>query len=371
MNRGISFLVDPADHLQSLSLYQTLRTQNTMTSTPKLVLLTGATGFIGFRTLIETLEAGYHVRAATRNESGIQKIRAARSTQPYLRQLEFVLVPDILKEDAYFEAVKDVDYVIHLASPTTKVQGALSEETYDELLIQPAVQGTMNMIKAANKYSPTIKRIVITASIVSIIEWSEMYVESGNIFNEQSRTDAVGGPFGGLFAAYGASKVAAFNATEEYVRTQKPHFDINHIGPAFVIGKNELASNRAEVLAGTNRAALGHVVGSEGGPTPSTSVFVDDVAKMHVLALNPQIPGGQFFLGVSESSNTRWEDAFDIVKKHFPEGVANRTFPLTGKNPTKRLIFDNEYTKRTLGIEFVSFEEQVKSVAKQYLESEN
>ena len=198
-----------------------------------------------------------------------------------------------------------------------------------------------------------------------------MYMETGRIFNEQSRTKSVGGPFGGLFAAYGASKVAALNATEEYIRTQKPHFDINHIGPSFVIGKNELASNRAEVLTGTNGAALGHVVGADSGPTPSTSVFVDDVAKMHVLALDPKIPGGQFFLGVSEGSNTRWENSFDIVKKHFPEAVEDGTFPLSGKNPTKRLIFDNEYTKKTLGIRFASFEEQVKSIAKQYLEAEN
>ena len=337
---------------------------------PEVVLVTGATGFIGFRTLIETLKAGYHVRAATRNESGIQKIKAARSTQPYLSQLEFVIVPDILKEDAYYEAVKDVDHVIHLASPVPKAKDDPSEEDYDEMFIQPAVQGTMNMIKAVSNYSPTTKRIVITASVVAIIEWPEMYMETGHVFNEQSRTNFVGGPYGHPFPAYGASKVAALNATEEYIRTQKPHFDINHVGPSFVIGQNELASNRAEAIAGTNAAAFGHVVGSDSGPTPSTSVFVDDVAKMHVLALNPKIPGGQFFLGVSEDSNTRWEDSFDIVKKHFPEAVENGTFTLNGKNPTKRLIIDTEYTKRTLGIVFASYEEQVKSVAKRYLESE-
>ena len=335
-----------------------------------LVLVTGATGFIGFRTLIETLKAGYRVRAAVRNESGIQKVKDADSTQPYLSQLDFVLVPDILKEDAYYEAVKGVDYVIHLASPTTNQKAIPSEESYDEILIQPAVQGTMNMIKAVSKNSPTTKRMVITASIVSIIEWSEMFMQTGNVFNEQSRTSLVSAPFGGLFPAYGASKVAALNATEEYVRTQKPHFEINHIGPGFVIGKNELAKTRAEVLAGTNRA-LGHVLGTVGGPTPSASVFIDDVARMHVLALDPKIAGGQFFLGVSENSNTRWEDAFEIVKKHFPRAVEDGTFPLSGTNPTKRLIFDNEYTKKRLGIVFASFEEQVKSVAGQYLELEN
>lgn len=342
-----------------------------MTTAPKLVLITGATGFIGFRTLIETLKAGYHARAAVRNESGIQKIKAAHSIQPYLSQLEFALVPDILKDEAYYEAVKGVDHVIHLAYPRTNLKTPPSAETHDEVLIQPAVRGTMNMIKAASHYSPTCKRIVITASIVSIIEWPEMFMETGNIFNEQSRTRSVSGPFDGLFEAYGASKVAALSATEEYVRTQKPHFDINHIAPAFVIGKNELASNRAEVLGGTNSAALSNVLGSDYGPTPSTSVFVNDVGRMHVLALDPKIPGGQLFLGVSENSNTKWEDSFAIVKKHFPEAVENGTFPLSGKNPTKRLIFDNKYTKSTLGMVFASFEEQVKSVAEHYLELEN
>ena len=337
----------------------------------KLVLLTGATGFIGFRTLIEALKAGYRVRAAVRNEGGIDRVKGAQSIQPYLSQLEFVLVPKIEKEDAYYEAVKGVDLVIHLSSPTTKFETLPSENEFDEALIQPAVRGTLNLIQAVSKFSPTTKRIVITSSIVAIIEWPEMYMETGTVFNEQSRTPSISKPPSDLFAAYGAGKVAALNATEEYVRTQKPHFEINHIGPGFVIGMNELARTRAETLASTNRAALAPVLGSAYGPTPSTSVFVDDIAKIHVLALDPKIPGGQFFLGVSEGSNTRWEDSVAVVKEHFPDAVANGTFPLTGKNPTKRLIFDNKYTEKLLGIKFASFEEQVKSVAGHYLELEN
>ena len=337
----------------------------------KLVLLTGATGFIGFRTLVETLKAGYRVRAAVRNEGGIDKVKGAQSIQPYLSQLEFVLVPKIEKEDAYYEAVKGVDLVIHLSSPTTTFETLPSENEFDEALIQPAVRGTLNLIQAVSKFSPTTKRIVITSSIVAIIEWPEMYMETGTVFNEQSRTPSISKLPSDLFAAYGAGKVAALNATEEYVRTQKPHFEINHIGPSFTIGKNELARTRAETLPSTNIAAMAPVLGTARGPTPSASVFVDDIAKMHVLALDPKIPGGQFFLGVSEGSNTKWEDSLAIVKKHFPDAVASGTFPLTGKNPTKRLIFDNKYTEKTLGIKFASFEEQVKSVAGQYLELEN
>ena len=338
-----------------------------MAVSSKLVLVTGATGFIGFRTLVETLKAGYRARAAVRNEGGVNKVKAAKSIQPYLSQLEFILVPDIIKEGAYNEAVKDVDYIIHLASPTTNLPEQPTEETYDAALIQPALQGTMNMLRAAKEYSPTTKRMVITASIVSVIEWPEMYMETGNVFDETARTKLVSGPYGNAFAAYGASKVAALNATEEWVASEKPHFDINHIAPSFTIGLEELASTRAASIGGTNNAAIGHLIGKAGGPTPSVSVSVFDIAKMHVLALDPKVPGGQFFIGVSEGSNTRWEDSFEIVKKHFPEAVPG-VFPLTGSNPTKRLIFNNEYTKKTLGIEFASYEQQVKSIAQQYIE---
>jgi NADP-dependent 3-hydroxy acid dehydrogenase YdfG len=48
-----------------------------------LVIITGATGHVGYRTLIETLKASYQIRAAVRNEASIKKIKAAESTQPY------------------------------------------------------------------------------------------------------------------------------------------------------------------------------------------------------------------------------------------------------------------------------------------------
>ena len=336
-----------------------------MAKSSELVLVTGGTGFIGFRTLVETLKAGYRVRAAVRNESGIKKIKAAQSIQPYLGEVEFVLVPDIIQDGAYDEAVKNVDYIIHLASPTTNLEVPPTEETYDAVLIQPAIRGTMNMLRAAKAHSPTTKRMVITASVVSIIAWPEMYMETGAVFNERSRTAFVSGPYGNTFAAYGASKVAALNATEEWARTEKPHFDINHIAPSFPIGHEELASTRAASIGGTNDAAVGHLIGRTGGPTPSISVHVDDIAKMHVRALDPKVPGGQLFIGVSEGSDTRWEDSFEIVKRHLPEAVPG-VFPLTGKNPTKRLIFDNSYTRTTLGIDFAGYEEQVLSIVGQY-----
>lgn len=340
-------------------------------SSPNLVLLTGSTGYIGFRTLVEVLKAGYRVRAAVRNQSGIEKVQKAPSIKPYLSQLEFVLVPDILKEDAYYEAVKEVDLIVHLASPTTNQAVTPTEETYDAIFVQPALQGTKNMLWAAKKFSPTTRRIVITASIVSLLPPSEIVAETGRVINEQSRTTNPKLPYGGVFVAYSASKIEALNYTEDFVRTEKPHFDINHIGPGYTIGANELATTRKELIAGTNGAAMSVLLGIEQGDTPSTSVHVNDIAKMHVLALDPKVAGGQFFIGVGENSNTVWDDAIRIAKKALPEGFQNGTFKDTGSRTTKKITFDTTFTRKALGIEFAGYEEQVKSVAAQYLALED
>ncbi|KAL7903643.1 hypothetical protein GGI35DRAFT_487264 [Trichoderma velutinum] len=71
-----------------------------------LVLLTGATGFIGFRTLVLLLKAGYKVRTAVRNVAGFEKIKALKSAAPYASQIQHIIVPDITVPGAYDDAVK-------------------------------------------------------------------------------------------------------------------------------------------------------------------------------------------------------------------------------------------------------------------------
>lgn len=134
-----------------------------MPSTKGLVLLTGGTGHIGFRTLLFALRAGYTVRAAIRRPSSIAEIQAVESIQPYLSQLTFVTVPDITAPGAFDQAVKGVDYVLHIASPL-----AIPSEDHEATIIQPALRGTVGMLESALK-EKSIKRVVITASIVSVM----------------------------------------------------------------------------------------------------------------------------------------------------------------------------------------------------------
>lgn len=82
-----------------------------------LVLITGATGHLGFRTLAIALENGYRARVALRRLEQVEKLKKTASLQPYLDAVEFVQVPDITASEAYEEAIKGVDYVLHIASP--------------------------------------------------------------------------------------------------------------------------------------------------------------------------------------------------------------------------------------------------------------
>ena len=79
--------------------------------------ITGATGFIGFAVLLETLQAGYRVRASVRLASQITTLRAHPLLQPFLHHLDLVVVPDITLVGAFDDVLKDVIYVEHVASP--------------------------------------------------------------------------------------------------------------------------------------------------------------------------------------------------------------------------------------------------------------
>jgi hypothetical protein len=67
--------------------------------------------------LVEALEAGYRIRAPVRRSEQINAIKATKSVQPYLDNLELVIVPYILVDDAYDVVLAGVTSVIHVASP--------------------------------------------------------------------------------------------------------------------------------------------------------------------------------------------------------------------------------------------------------------
>lgn len=338
----------------------------------ELVLITGGTGLIGIKTIHLALKAGYRVRAAVRSQA---KATAVLATPTVVAlnpgsKLTFVIVPDILADNAYDEAVKGVKFIIHVASPVIKGENNFTPEQYETHLIAPAIKGTTSILTAAHKTSG-IQRIVITSSEVAIIPWEEFIAkEVDTVFDDKYEIPFPAGPYTHPFEAYAASKVRALVATKEFVSEKKPEWDVINVMPAFVIGDNEMITDPSRISDGTVSAAFAQVLGGDSGwgKVPSTSVHVADIARMHVEALNPKIEGNQSFLGISEGERgTIWEEAIEIVNRNFPEAVKRGVLKNNGTAETKRTRVDASRTERVFGFKFLSYEEQVKSVTKQYL----
>jgi hypothetical protein len=121
------------------------------------VFITGATGFIGAHVALSALKAGYNVRLSVRREAQIESLR--RALGAFANKLDFVVVSDYTKSGAFDTALKDTDYVIHVASPLAKP---------NEDLLTPAVKGTTSILESASR-TPTIKKVVITASVLSFV----------------------------------------------------------------------------------------------------------------------------------------------------------------------------------------------------------
>lgn len=78
------------------------------TAIPKdsIVLVTGATGYIGSHVADQFLEAGYRVRGTTRSVDKAAALEKLWSEKYGSDKVEFVEIKDMAKEGAFDEAVK-------------------------------------------------------------------------------------------------------------------------------------------------------------------------------------------------------------------------------------------------------------------------
>ena len=180
------------------------------------------------------------------------------------------------------------------------------------------------------------------------------------------------GPYDNDLTAYAASKALAYAASKTFVKENKPAFDVINIMPTFVIGRDDTVTAPSDIIKGTNGILMGPILGhAHPVPYKGSTVHLDDVAKMHVLSLDPKIEGNQDFLAVGPNdSSVNWADSYDIVKKHFPEQYKAGAFkfddiPRTVTVPGRA---SNAKAAKAFGIKFKGFEDQVTSVVGHFLE---
>ncbi|KAK4184905.1 hypothetical protein QBC35DRAFT_504880 [Podospora australis] len=341
-----------------------------MVSSKDLVLITGATGHVGSCTLLHLLRQGYRVRAAVRSTAKAAAVLARPQIQALNpgSRLTFTIVPDITAPGAYDEAVEGTTHIIHIASPLASAGNGIPLDQHDAHFIQPAVRGTLNMLEAAN-LGGTVRRVVITSSFIALVPMEELNGtrrrDPSKAVGPNDRIPLAPGPYESEFAAYAASKVAALQQAEAWMERERPPFDVVHLHPGFVLGRNDTATSVGQFMHSTNSVVLALLLGKRFGPFAGATVHAQDVARAHVSALDPTVFGNQSYI---LSQSAWWNDAVAIAKREFPEAFEKKFLVTGGSVITTDLPIDASLTEETFGFKFASYKEQVKSVVEHYLE---
>ncbi|KAK8256097.1 hypothetical protein IWZ00DRAFT_565937 [Phyllosticta capitalensis] len=348
------------------------------------ILITGATGFVGFAVLLKALESGHDARVIVSSEPKAQKLRSSATLLSLNKssQYSFHVVPDLQAPGALDATAKGADYIIHVASPLP-FQPVESKHLYDAV-VKPAIDCTLNVLVAA-KNSGFVKRVVCASSAAAFVSPGELFGPDPETTLSKTEADLnedvyseEGNPIPNILTAYMGSKTAALQRSTRWMKEnggpERLGFDLVSLAPTYVFGRHGLATSVDELLSKSNSLILGMVVPKERMGAASTfseaefasGVHVDDVADCHIMALDQKkIPGGETFL---LSTDPVWNDIPMWTRKLFPREVEEGLLTCHGQCETRKVRFDSEKAKKAFGIQFKGMESVVRDVVGQYLE---
>ena len=146
------------------------------------VVITGVSGYIGSWVTKMFLDDGaYEVVGTVRDQKNESKIAPLRNAfGDKFEQLE-LRNADLLDYQSLDDAIAGADYLVHVASPFT-----VTGTKHRDELVKPAVDGTLNALKAAHKHK--VKRVVVTSSVMAVMGKPKQHHVS-TIFTEENWSD--------------------------------------------------------------------------------------------------------------------------------------------------------------------------------------
>ncbi|KAL3481686.1 dihydroflavonol-4-reductase [Aspergillus californicus] len=318
------------------------------------ILLTGGSGFIGKHCLSYLLKHGHTVVATVRSSDKGEQLLSSNPDAKTSNQLRYSIVEDIATPGSFDNVVQSsppFDAVLHTASP---FHYNVIDPKKD--MIDPAVQGTTEILRAIQKHAPSIKRVVVTSSFVAMINFpNHPAVYTPDIWNPITMEMAL---TGGMLTYIGSKKFAE-KAAWDFIQQENPHFSLSTVNPVLVFGPvSDLTS-----LAGinTSNAIFRDIItGKYRDAIPPGGfrwVDVRDVALAHVRALEvPEAAGKRLIADAGTFTHAR---IAQIVKDSFPE-LADR-LPAEIELPAEEAGFgiDTRLVNEVLGVPFRSLEESV------------
>jgi nucleoside-diphosphate-sugar epimerase len=219
------------------------------------------------------------------------------------KRLELRVADLVNHGGGFHRAFQECDIVLHMASPFWSKERVDNSKPFEleDGLIKPAVEGTINVLRAALKQK--VRRVVMTSSCAAVVpqaprEPGEERVYHGPEHWQEDSTLENGG-------AYRRSKSEAERAAWAFV--EGTDLELVAINPAFVLGPAVHARASGVSIQFMKRLLEGAFVGK---PSPRKSygvVDVRDVAEAHIRAMDHPDAAGERFIMSSHHSYSRKE----------------------------------------------------------------
>ncbi|GEO48614.1 SDR family oxidoreductase [Companilactobacillus kimchii] len=279
----------------------------------QLVVVTGGSGFIAVHIILQLLQQGYAVRTTVRSvkkEDVIKEMLCNGGIRDF-SDLSFSQA-DLTSDTNWEETMQGATYVIHVASPTPK----LNFKNEDEM-IRPAVDGVLRVLKASK--DAKVKRVVLTSAYGAVFAGHKNRTTP---YTEKDWSD---------FSAknihpYQKSKTMSEMAAWDFIKKEGDGLQLATVNPVGVMGPVLSAKYShsnvqiQEMLEGKIKALP---------KVDSGYIDVRDVASLHILAMtSPKADGERFLATTGETLSMM--DVADILREAFPDYASNipiRTIP--------------------------------------------
>ncbi|RMD39702.1 hypothetical protein DV735_g5437, partial [Chaetothyriales sp. CBS 134920] len=291
-----------------------------------LILVTGATSFVGSHVVNEALALGYRVRGTVRSEEKAGYLKdTVFASAAKAGTFETAIVTDLTDAHGFDAAVRGVDGIVHLAS-------VLSFSSDPNEVVPVTVAGAVNLLKAAAAApGRTVKRFVYTSSstAASLTILDKVYHIDSSSWNDAAvaTVAALQPPYLPdpkiAYTIYGASKTQAERAVWQFLADHAAHappdsplpFTVNAVLP-------NLNTGRVLGPAGYTATIVPSILDGSFKPTfvsPQWFVDVIDDARLHLAALLDKTVANQRLFAYAAPFD--WNDFIDAVHKARPHAT--------------------------------------------------
>nr|XP_036581831.1 aldehyde reductase [Colletotrichum truncatum]KAF6790274.1 aldehyde reductase [Colletotrichum truncatum] len=184
-----------------------------------LIVISGASGFIGSHVADQALAAGYKVRGTTRDVQKNQWIETLFNQKYGKDSFELVAVPDMEVKGAFDKAVEGAAGFVHVAND---MQGSRDPK----IAIPRAVEGVLNALKSSAQAG--LKRFVFTSSSFAVTQPKpgKVFTLTKDSYNDEAVERVRQSTYDGE-TVYSASKVESERAISKWVKENNCSLVVN------------------------------------------------------------------------------------------------------------------------------------------------